>query len=135
MNRVRLLAILASAWLFGFPAIDATGAGDAGSQPSSATLVPPAGPEDDALQPPWLSGRLGLRPQSSRSSRPGLTSGLRYYPDTRSLLVPLDDDDSWRVGIGLNIGGTPKIDALQNSGGLGLQYKGSAPGIMLEKKF
>jgi hypothetical protein len=129
--RARLLIVFASAWLVAFPALQAAAADD---QSSSASLVPPTSAGYDTFQPPWLSGRLGLRPQPDRSSATGIASGLRYYSDTRSLLVSLDQDESWRVGIGLNIGGTPKVEGLQ-SGGLGLQYKGNAPGIMLEKKF
>ncbi len=120
--------------LIGLAAILATDAIAAEDQPSSAGLVPPAGAEYDSFQPPWLSGRVGLKPERRSRSAAEIASGLRYYSDTRSLLVPMDQEDSWRLGFGFNIGGTPKLDNLQ-SGGLGLQPKGSAAGIIFEKKF
>ena len=120
--------------LIGLAASLATAAMAAENQPSSAWLVPPASADYDAFQPPWLSGRLGLKPEPRSRSAAEIASGLRYYSDTRSLLVPMDQDDSWRLGFGLNIGGTPKVDGVQ-SGGLGLQPKGSAAGIIIEKKF
>jgi hypothetical protein len=96
----------------------------ADNQPSSTGLTPPGG----AYQPPWLTGRLGLKPQTP--ARPGLS----YHYDTRSLLIPMDQDDSWRLGFGFNIGGEPKSEALEQGGGLGLQYRGT-PGIIFQKKF
>ena len=118
----------------GLAASLATSARAADDQPLSAGLVPPASAAYDAFQPPWLSGRLGLKPEPSSRSAAEIASGLRYYSDTRSLLVPMDQEDSWRLGFGLNIGGTPKVEGVQ-SGGLGLQPKGSAAGIIFEKKF
>ena len=106
----------------------------AGEIPPPA-LRPPVGYDTGDIRAHVLSGKLGLKPQTPSGAGNGLELpfGLSYHSGTRGVLVPIDEQSTFGVGIGLNIGGTPKVDS-PAGGGLGLQLKGS-PGIIFQKKF
>lgn len=136
MMHSRWLLIFAVAWLLAYPATYTARADEPpASEAPPPALRPPAKFDTDDIRAHLLSGQLGLKPQraSGAGNGIGLPFGLSYHSETRGLLVPMNEENTFGIGIGLNIGATPKLDS-PAGGGLGLQLKGS-PGIIFQKKF
>ncbi len=134
MKYFRLLLVAAAAlWLTDTSVSAAPPDEPSASDRSAITLRPLDTSDRDDIRDRLPSGQLGLKPQSGARNGSGLPFGLSYHSEMRGLLVPMDDQNTLGLGIGLNIGGTRNLDSL-TGGGLGLQLKGS-PGIIFEKKF
>jgi len=98
-----------------------------------AQLRPPA-VDHDTLHTPPTPGAFGLKPQSASSKeRIALPLSLNYNRVNKSVIMPLDEKDSWGVGLLLNVYSSPGLEPA-TAPALGLQPK-RTPGILLQKKF
>ncbi len=98
-----------------------------------AQLRPPAVDHDTLHTPPTPSA-FGLKPQSvSSKERIALPLSLNYNRVNKSVIMPLDEKDSWAVGLLLNVYSAPGLEPA-TAPALGLQPK-RTPGILLQKKF
>lgn len=99
-----------------------------------AGLRPPASVDFDAFRERLAPGPIGLKPQPG-GSREGLALpfSLSYRRATRSIMMPLDEKNTWDVGVMFNVNSAPGLEPA-TSPALGLQPK-RTPGILLQKKF
>lgn len=99
-----------------------------------AGLRPPGSVDHDTLHTPSTPSAFGLKPQSA-SSKERITLPLRlnYSSVTKSVIMPLNEKDSWGVGLLLNVYSAPGLEPT-TAPALGLQPK-RTPGILLQKKF
>jgi hypothetical protein len=99
-----------------------------------AVLRPPASADHDTLHTPLTPSAFGLKPQAaSGKERVELPFSLNYSSMTKSVVMPLDEKDSWAVGLMLNLSSAPGLEPA-TAPALGLQPK-RTPGIMLQKRF
>ena len=135
MHNSRLLMLLATGSLaagsIALPAQAQSANTDASPQ---AELRPPAIVDFDTLRAPLAPSAFGLKPQTA-SSKEGLALpfSLNYSSATKSIMMPLDDKNSWGIGLMLNMNPALGLEPT-TAPALGLQPK-RAPGIMLQKKF
>ena len=133
MHISRLLMLLAAGSLaavsISLPAQAQSANTDASSR---AKLRPPA--DSDAFRESLAPSPVGLKPQSG-GSREGiaLPFSLNYNREIRSIMMPLDEKNTWDVGVMFNVNTAPGLEPA-TSPALGLQPK-RTPGIMLQKKF
>ena len=135
MHSSRLLMLLAASSLAaGSIALHAQAQSANAEATSEAGLHPPTSVDLDALRTRLTPSPFGLKPQSA-SSKQGLTLpfSLNYSSATRSVMMPLDEKDSWGLGLMLNVYSTPGLEPT-TAPALGLQPK-RTPGLMLQKKF
>lgn len=97
-------------------------------------LRPPASVDFDAFRERLAPSAIGLKPQSARSKEDiALPFSLNYNREIRSIIMPLDEKNTWDVGVMFNVNSAPGLEPA-TSPALGLQPK-RTPGIMLQKKF
>lgn len=135
MHNSRLLMLLAASSLIaGTIALHAR-AQSANTDASPPTgLRPPASVDIDTLRARLAPSAFGLKPQSASSKEDiALPFSLNYSRATKSVMMPLDEKDSWGIGLMLNVNSAPGLEPA-TAPALGLQPK-RAPGIMLQKKF
>ena len=101
---------------------------------SRARLRPPASADFNAFRESLAPGPFGLKPQPG-GSREGiaLPFSLNYNREIRSIIMPLDEKNTWDVGVMFNVNTAPGLEPA-TSPALGLQPK-RTPGIMLQKRF
>jgi len=135
MHISRLLMLLAAGSLaavsISLPAQAQSANTDASSR---AKLRPPARADFDAFRESLAPSPFGLKPQPA-GSREGiaLPFSLNYNREIRSIMMPLDEKNTWDVGVMFNVNTAPGLEPA-TSPALGLQPK-RTPGIMLQKKF
>jgi hypothetical protein len=135
MHSSRLLMLLAAGSLAaGSIALHAQAQSANTDASPQAELRPPAIVDFDMLRVPLAPSAFGLKPQSA-SSKEGLALpfSLNYSSATKSIMMPLDDKNSWGIGLMLNINPAHGLEPT-TAPALGLQPK-RAPGIMLQKNF
>ena len=135
MHNSRLLMLLAAGSLAAGSIAFDTQAQDLTSDGSpQAKLRPPASIDHDTLHTPPSPGAFGLKPQSAGSKeRSALPLSLNYNSVNKSVIMPLDEKNSWGLGVMLNAYSAPGLEPT-TSPALGLQPK-RTPGILLQKKF
>ena len=135
MHNSRLLMLLTAGSLaagsIAFHALAQSANTDASPQ---AELRPPASVDFDTWRTPLAPSAFGLKPQSA-SSKEGLALpfSLNYSRATKSVTMPLDEKNTWDVGVMLNVNSAPGLEPA-TAPALGLQPR-RTPGIMLQKKF
>ncbi|MEK7231397.1 MAG: hypothetical protein AAB115_05185 [Pseudomonadota bacterium] len=135
MHNSRLLVLLAASSLAaGFIALHAQAQSANTDASPPAELRPPASVELDTLRARLTPRAVGLKPQSA-SSKEGiaLPFSLNYSRETRSIMMPLDEKNTWDVGVMLNVNPAPGLEPA-TAPALGLQPK-RTPGILLQKRF
>ena len=135
MHNSRLLMLLAASSLAaGSIALHAQAQSANTDASPQAGLRPPADADLDTLRARLAPSPIGLKPQSG-SSKEGLALpfSLNYSRATKSVMMPLDEKNTWDVGVMLNVNSTPGLEPA-TAPALGLQPK-RTPGIMLQKKF
>jgi len=101
---------------------------------SQAGLRPPASVDFDAFHKRLAPSPFGLKPQSGGSMEGlALPFSLNYNREIRSIIMPLDEKNTWDVGVMFNVNSAPGLEPA-SAPALGLQPK-RTPGIMLQKKF
>jgi hypothetical protein len=135
MQNSRLLMLLAASSLAaGSIALHAQAQSANTDASPQAELRPPANVDFDTWRAPPAPGAFGLRPQStSRREGLALPFSLNYSRETKSVMMPLDEKNTWGVGVMFNLYSAPGLEPT-TAPALGLQPK-RTPGIMLQKKF
>ena len=135
MRYSRLLVLLAASSLAaGSIALHAQAQSANTDASPKAELRLPAGVDFDTLRARLAPNPFGLKPQSG-SSKEGLALpfSLNYSRATKSVMMPLDEKNTWDIGVMLNVNSAPGLEPA-TAPALGLQPK-RTPGIMLQKKF
>ena len=135
MHSSRLLMLLAAGSLAaGSIALHAQAQSANTDASPQAELHPPASVDLDTLHERLAPSAFGLRPQSA-SGKEGLALpfSLNYSRATKSIMMPLDEKNTWDLGVMFNVNSAPGLEPA-TAPALGLQPK-RAPGIMLQKKF
>jgi len=135
MHNSRLLMLLAAGSLAaGSIAFHAQAQNVTTDASPQAGLRPPASVDHDTLHTPPTPSAFGLKPQSASSKeRAALPLSLNYSSMNKSVVMPLDEKDSWGVGLMLNVYSTPGLESTTTPS-LGLQPK-RTPGVLLQKRF
>ena len=135
MHNSRLLMLLAAGSLAaGSIALHAQAQSASTDASPQAQLRPPASVDFDAFRQGQPPSPFGLKPQSaSNKDSLALPFNLNYSRETRSVMMPLDEKNTWDVGVMLNVNSAPGLEPA-TAPALGLQPK-RTPGIMLQKKF
>ncbi|MBI1988618.1 MAG: hypothetical protein HYS65_02580 [Betaproteobacteria bacterium] len=135
MHNSRLLMLLAASSLAaGSIALQAQAQSATPDASPQARLRPPASVDYDTSRTRLTPGAFGLKPQSARSKEDiALPFSLNYNREIRSIIMPLDEKNTWDVGVMFNVNTAPGLEPA-TSPALGLQPK-RTPGIMLQKKF
>ena len=134
MHNSRLLMLLAAGSLAAGSIAFHTQAQNVTTDASPLAELRPPAVDHDTLHTPPTPGAFGLKPQSASSKgRTALPLSLNYSSVTKSVIMPLDEKDSWGVGLMLNVYSAPGLEPT-TSPALGLQPK-RTPGLLLQKKF
>ena len=135
MHNLRLLMLLAAGSLAaGSTALHAQAQSATADASTQAELRPPANADLDAFRTRLTPSAFGLKAQSA-SGKEGivLPFSINYSSVTKSVMMPLDEKNTWGVGVMLNVNSGPGLEPT-TAPALGLQPK-RTPGIMLQKKF
>ena len=135
MHSSRLLMLLAvSSLVAGSIAPHAQAQSAATDASPQAGLRPPASDDFATLRARPTPGAFGLKPQpASRNEGLALPFSLNYSRETRSVMMPLDEKNTWDVGVMFNVNSAPGLEPA-TAPALGLQPK-RTPGILLQKRF
>ena len=103
---------------------------------SIAVMVPQASAQESQLIPPSASHHSPIKLKLEDFTNPHpqgivLPLGMDYSHETKSLVMPLDDERRWGVGVNLDIGDAKDFNA---TSGLGVELK-NTPGVVLQHSF
>ncbi len=135
MHNSRLLMLLAAGSLAaGSIALHAQAQSANPEASPRAELRPPVSVDFDTFRARLAPSPFGLKPKSGGSKEGlALPFSLNYSRETRSVMMPLDEKNTWDVGVMLNVNSAPGLEPA-TAPALGLQPK-RTPGILLQKRF